>query len=113
MIDVLKNLLVLLRVEFRSIIAPCLHKGVSEELLSKPFLVLLANRDAFGCLHSQSFHFCRNNIVSAVPVCALTEQLIKIKRIVKIRFMLAHFFFFSFQTWNNSKTVANTIALTR
>ena len=44
---------------------------------------------------------------------ALTEQLIKIERIVKIRFMLAHFFFFSFQTWNNSKTVANTIALTR
>ena len=52
-------------------------------------------------------------IVSAVPVWALTEQLIKIERIVKIRFMLAHFFFFSFQTWNNSKTVANTIALTR
>ena len=43
-----------------------LHKGVSEEFLSEPFLVLLAYSNAFGCLQSLSFHFCRNIYIYCV-----------------------------------------------
>ena len=73
----------------------------------------LTRKDLAEKVNIESRYLANIENEGTIPSLPVVIQLIKIERIVKIRFMLAHFFFFSFQTWNNSKTVANTIPLTR